>query len=116
MASTSCCENCVKRAAAFLPRLTSPSRYAMRSSLRLAALSVMRPTSRQHLKCIVKGCQRCGNPILRYNYPGKYCSLSLIRYSCAVPAVTVNSPRDLCPGPAGEFAETPPAAEDVLCS
>src|ERR1035437_203064 len=43
------------------------------------------------------------------------CNLSLLRCFCAVFARTANSLRDLCPGPASEFAEAPPAClEDVM--
>src|ERR1035441_7641467 len=58
---------------------------------------------------------RARNHINTMQFSTTCCNLSLLRCFCAVFARTANSLRDLCPGPASEFAEAPPAClEDVM--
>src|ERR1039457_860723 len=53
---------------------------------------------------------RARNHINTMQFSTTCCNLSLLRCFCAVFARTANSLRNLCPGPASEFAEAPPAS------
>src|ERR1035438_2018458 len=82
----------------------------MRSSLRLAALSVMRPSSRQTTTALYETACLLAIIINTMQFSTTCRNLSLLRCFCAVFARTANSLRNLCPGPASEFAEAPPAS------
>src|ERR1035438_4470840 len=53
---------------------------------------------------------RASNHINTMQFSTTCCNLSLLRCFCAVFARTANSLWNLCPGPASEFAEAPPAS------